>query len=120
MKDLIKEKRAKAIRRKRRSRAKTQGTKTRPRLCVNRTLNHIYAQIIDDDAGKTIAAVSDIKIKKKKDGGKIEVAKEVGKAIAKAATEKKIKKVIFDRSGNKFHGRVKALADAAREAGLEF
>jgi len=120
MKDLIKEKRAKAIRRKRRSRANIHGTKERPRLCVNKTLNHIYAQVIDDDSGKTIVSASDMKIKKKKDGGKVEVAKEVGKAVAKAAIEKKIKKVIFDRSGNKFHGRVKALADAAREAGLEF
>lgn len=120
MKDLIKEKRAKAIRRKHRSRANIYGTKDRPRLCVNRTLSHIYAQVIDDDAGKTIVAVSDIKIKNKKDDGKIEVAREVGKAVAKAALEKNIKKVIFDRSGNKFHGRVKALADAAREAGLEF
>jgi large subunit ribosomal protein L18 len=120
MKDLIKEKRAKAKRRAHRSRAKIHGTKERPRFCVNRTLNHIYAQVIDDDAGKTIVAFSDMKIKKNKDGGKIGVAKEVGKAVAEAAIEKKIKKVIFDRSGNKFHGRVKALADAAREAGLEF
>ncbi|NIP32722.1 50S ribosomal protein L18 [Candidatus Saccharibacteria bacterium] len=120
MKDSIKQKRAKAVRRKHRIRAKIHGTKVRPRLCVTKTLNHIYAQVIDDDSGKTIAAASDMKIKKKKGAGKLEVAQEVGKLVAKAAVEKKVKKVIFDRSGYKYHGRIKALAEAAREAGLEF
>jgi large subunit ribosomal protein L18 len=121
MKDLIKQKRAKAVRRKHRVRAKVHGTKARPRFCVTKTLNHIYAQIIDDDSGKTIAAANDMKIKKKKKGaGKTEVAREVGKLVAKAAADKKVKKVIFDRGSYKYHGRIKVLAEAAREAGLEF
>lgn len=101
-------------------RAKIYGTSDRPRLAVSKTLSHIYAQLIDDVAGKTIAAESDLKVKPKKGATKTDIAREVGKAIAKAAAEKKVKKVVFDRGGNKYHGRIKALAEAARESGLEF
>lgn len=98
-------------------RAKIKGTSERPRLVVFRSLNSIYAQIIDDSAGKTLCAASDMKSKKK---GKVEKAKEVGQNIGKLAKEKKIGSIVFDRAGYKYHGRVKALADAAREAGLVF
>lgn len=120
MKDFNKQKREVAARRQKRARSKIFGTKERPRLCVTKTLDHIYAQLIDDAAGKTIAAASDMGLKKTKDGGKIGKAQGVGKEIARLALEKKVKKVVFDRSGNKFHGRIKALAEAAREGGLEF
>ena len=98
-------------------RAKITGTKKRPRLCVFKSANHIYAQLIDDESGKVLAAVSDIKIKK---GAKVAHAMEVGKLIAKNATAKKIEKVVFDRGGFVFHGRIKAVADGAREGGLKF
>ena len=90
----------------------------RPRLTVYRSLNHIYAQIIDDEAGKTLVASSTLALKI--GGNKTEAAKQVGADIAKKATEKGIKQVVFDRGAYKYHGRVKALAEAAREAGLEF
>jgi len=106
--------------RKKRTRAKTFGTKERPRLCVFRSLKHIYAQIVDDTEGKTLVSASDLELKKKKGMKKVEIAKEVGKLIAKKALEKKIEKVSFDRSGYKYHGRVKALAEGAREGGLKF
>lgn len=93
------------------------GTETRPRLCVFRTNAHIYAQIINDVDGLTIVATSDIKSKK---GTKVESAKRVGEEIAKLALKKDIKTVVFDRGGFKYHGRVKALADGAREGGLQF
>lgn len=99
------------------------GTKERPRLCVFRSLNHIYAQIIDDFEGKTLAAAStlDESIKDKIEyGGNVEAAKHVGALIAQKAREQGITKVVFDRSGYKYHGRVAALADGARENGLEF
>jgi large subunit ribosomal protein L18 len=98
-------------------RATIRGTTERPRLVVGRTLSHMYAQVIDDTAGKTICAVSDLKSKTK---GKTNRAKEVGTAIAKAAIEKKVSTIVFDRAGYRYHGRVKVLADAAREAGLKF
>src|SRR5260370_20217546 len=99
-----------------------QGSSERPRLNVYRSLNHIYAQVIDDASGKTLAAASTMRGKKgdKRTGGNVASAKEVGKAIAQRAQEKGIKKVVFDRGGDLYHGRIKALADAAREAGLEF
>lgn len=106
-----------------RVRKKISGTSDRPRLNVFRSLSHIYAQIIDDTAGTTLAAAStlDESIKGKiKYGGNKEAAKEVGKLIAARAIDKGIKQVVFDRGGYIFHGRVKELADAAREAGLEF
>ena len=100
-----------------RIRRKLAGTTERPRLNVYRSLNHIYAQVIDDQTGTTIASASTIKMKS---GGNVAAAKEIGKTIAGLAVEKGIKKVVFDRGGYLYHGRIKALADAAREAGLEF
>jgi len=106
-------------RRQKKIRARIHGSAIRPRLCVFRSINHIYSQLINDDAAEVLAYVSDkdVKIGKKT---KIEVAKEVGKAIAKKAAEKKIDTVVFDRAGFLFHGRVKALAEGAREGGLKF
>jgi len=106
-----------------RVRKKIKGTPERPRLNVFRSLNHIYAQIIDDTNGNTLVAASTIdeSLKGKiKYGGNKEAAKEVGKLIAKKAIDKGIKLVVFDRGGYLYHGRVKELAEAAREAGLEF
>jgi large subunit ribosomal protein L18 len=102
-----------------RIRAKLSGTTERPRLNVYRSLNHIYAQIIDDQKGVTIASASSLAAKAKT-GGNVASAKEIGKAIAEKAQEKGVKKVVFDRGGFLYHGRIKALAEAAREAGLEF
>jgi large subunit ribosomal protein L18 len=100
-----------------RIRRKLAGTGERPRLNVYRSLNHIYAQVIDDQKGETLVSASSIKAKT---GGNIAAAKEIGKAVAELAVAKGIKKVVFDRGGYLYHGRIKALADAAREAGLEF
>src|ERR1700753_4190629 len=102
-----------------RIRQKLAGTTERPRLNVYRSLNHIYAQVIDDAKGETIISASTLAAKIK-GGGNIASAKEVGKLVAERAIEKGIKKVVFDRGGYLYHGRIKALADAAREAGLEF
>jgi large subunit ribosomal protein L18 len=102
-----------------RIRRKLSGTEERPRLNVYRSLNHIYAQVIDDHKGETIVATSTLALKLKT-GGNVAAAKEIGKSIAEKAVEKGIKKVVFDRGGFLYHGRIKALADAAREAGLEF
>ncbi len=107
--------------RHKRVRAKVKGTTECPRLCVFRSLTHIYAQIIDDDKGETLVAYSTLSAGLKTvKGTKTEMAKEVGKGIAQLALQKGIKHVVFDRGGNKYHGRVKALADGAREGGLEF
>jgi len=100
-----------------RIRAKISGTAERPRLSVFRSNTNIYTQLIDDTKSITLAASSDHGVKK---GTKTERAAEVGKAIAKKAQEKKISTIVFDRSGYKYHGRVKAIAEAAREAGLKF
>ncbi len=100
-----------------RIRRKLSGTAARPRLNVYRSLNHIYAQVIDDQAGQTLVSASTIKMKT---GGNVAAAKEIGKAVAEKAVAQGIKKVVFDRGGYLYHGRIKALADAAREAGLEF
>lgn len=111
------------IRRHNRVRLKVEGTTERPRLAIFRSLNHIYAQIIDDSKGITIVAAStvDPAIKPAASGKKkSEEAGLVGKVIAERAVEKGISEVTFDRGGYKYHGRVKALADAAREAGLKF
>ena len=89
------------------------------RLNVYRSLNHIYAQVIDDQKGVTIVSASTLATKSKT-GGNVAAAKEIGKAIAEKAQEKGVKKVVFDRGGFLYHGRIKALAEAAREAGLEF
>jgi large subunit ribosomal protein L18 len=106
-----------------RVRTRLEGTPERPRLCVYRSLGHIYAQVVDDRTGKTLVSASslDKEVKKQvKGGGNVAAAKVVGKAVAERALAAKIQKVVFDRGGYKYHGRVKALADAAREAGLEF
>jgi large subunit ribosomal protein L18 len=105
-----------------RVRAKVSGTAERPRLNVFRSLNHIYAQIIDDASATTLASASTVvkKGEEKKAGGNIEAAALVGKLIAERAKEKGVTRVVFDRGGYLYHGRIKALADAAREAGLEF
>ena len=106
-----------------RIRKKLRGTPERPRLAVFRSGTHIYAQVVDDDAGKTLCAASsldkDLKAKLKS-GGNVAAAKEVGGLIASRAKEKGIAAVVFDRGGFQYHGRIKALADAAREAGLKF
>ena len=124
--------------RHKRVRAKIHGTAKVPRLCVFRSNRHIYAQLIDDEKGKTLVSANDLiikpktksqKVKTKNQKGekdkkmltkKIGLAYEVGKLIAKKASEKKIKKVVFDRGGYKYHGRLKALAEGARKAGLKF
>jgi len=102
-----------------RIRRKLAGTGERPRLNVYRSLNHIYAQVIDDQKGETLVSASTLK-SKAKTGGNIAAAREIGKAVAELAVKQGIKKVVFDRGGYLYHGRIKALADAAREAGLEF
>ncbi|MCL5038548.1 MAG: 50S ribosomal protein L18 [Firmicutes bacterium] len=109
--------------RHRRVRKNVSGTQERPRLSVFRSLNHIYAQIIADETGQTLAAAStlDQQVKERiKKGGNIEAARVVGEVIARRALEKGIKSVVFDRGGFLYHGRVAALAEAAREAGLSF
>ena len=103
-----------------RIRKRLAGGTDRPRLSIYRSTNHIYAQIIDDQHGKTIVAASTVEGKGKKTGGNLASAKEVGKSVAEKAKAKGITKVVFDRGGYLYHGRVKALADAAREAGLQF
>jgi large subunit ribosomal protein L18 len=104
-----------------RIRQKVKGSEQRPRLAVFRSLNHISAQLIDDTKGHTVASASSTEEAAKiKSGGNIAGAKDIGKLVAERAREKGIKKVVFDRGGYLYHGRVKALADAAREAGLEF
>jgi len=107
-----------------RLRQKVSGTPQRPRLCVNRTLKHIHAQIIDDVSGVTLAAASTVQsaVAAQVDGGKGSraAAKVVGAVIAQRAKEKGVEAVVFDRNGNKYHGAIKELADAAREAGLAF
>jgi large subunit ribosomal protein L18 len=104
-----------------RIRKKIEGTAQRPRLNVYRSLNHVYVQVIDDLKGATIVSANSAEGKKgeRKTGGNVASAKEVGKAIAERAKAKGIKQVVFDRGGYIYHGRVKALAEAAREAGLE-
>ena len=105
----------------RRIRRKLSGSPERPRLNVYRSLNNIYAQVIDDSTGSTlISASSAEKAGVVKNGGNLAGAKDIGKLVAERAKEKGVKKVVFDRGGYLYHGRVKALADAAREAGLEF
>lgn len=133
----------KRYRRHKRIRSKVSGTAGKPRLCVFRSSKHIYAQLIDDEKSKTLISASDSELKKQKSRasrsdrpqktkvkensksvkaltGKQEIACEVGKLIAKKALESKVEKVVFDRGGYKYHGRVKALAEGAREGGLKF
>ncbi len=104
--------------RHRRVRVTLSGTSEKPRLAVFRSLNHLYAQVIDDGAAKTVAAASTVELKTKGNGMKEAV--QVGKQIADKAKAAGVKQVVFDRGGFLYHGRIKALADAAREAGLEF
>lgn len=108
------------IQRKNRVRAKISGTPTRPRLSVFRSIRHIYAQLIDDEAGKTLVAVSDKNLKGIEKMNKTNISFLVGEELAKKALAKKIKKAAFDKGAYKFHGRVKALAEGARKGGLEF
>ena len=104
---------------RRRARVQIKGTKERPRLSVFRSLKNISAQLIDDTTGKTLVSAT-VKDTKSKKGTKAEIANEVGRVLAVKALEKGIKKVVFDKRSYKFHGRLKALADGAREGGLEF
>jgi large subunit ribosomal protein L18 len=109
-----------------RQRKRISGTKERPRLSVFRSVTHIYAQIIDDMSGQTLASASSVEptlkaaFETKVRGGNLKGAEAVGKAIAERSIEKGIKRVVFDRSGFLYHGRIRAVADAARKAGLEF
>ena len=105
-------------RRKVRIRRKVQGTPARPRLTVFRSSKHIYAQVIDDTQGQTIVSASSAKAEA--EGSKLEAAKVVGDQVAKACLQKGVEQVVFDRSGYQYHGRVRALAESAREAGLKF
>ncbi|MDP2709236.1 MAG: 50S ribosomal protein L18 [bacterium] len=116
--DVNKIKQAKRLRRKGRVRAKVSGSAGCPRLSVFRSNRGIYAQLIDDQAGKTLAAVSAPEIKDK--SKKSDISFEAGKLIAKKAADQKIVKAVFDRNGYKYHGRVKALAEGARAGGLKF
>lgn len=102
-----------------RIRKNIKGTAEKPRLAVYRSLKHIYAQLIDDNKGHTLVAASTKELKLE-NGGNKEAAKQVGDLLGKKAVEKGIKTVVFDRGGNLYHGRVKAVAEGAREAGLEF
>jgi large subunit ribosomal protein L18 len=103
-----------------RIRARVAGSADRPRLAVYRSLKHIYAQVIDDRAGRTLVSASSNEKSAKTNGGNLTGAKEIGRAVAERAKAKGITQVVFDRGGYLYHGRVKALAEAAREAGLEF
>lgn len=107
------------LRRVARVRSRVRGVSERPRLAVTRTLKHIYAQVIDDASGRTLAAASDKDVKAK-DAKPMEVATRVGTLVAERAAAKKITRVVFDRRDKRYHGRVKALADGARAGGLEF
>ena len=107
------------VRRHARVRKNISGTAERPRLNVFRSAKHIYAQVIDDTTGKTLLSCSSLELKLE-NGGNIEAAKKVGEAIAKKCLENNIESIRFDRGGYVYHGRVQALADAAREAGLKF
>lgn len=112
------------LKRKKSIRTKIHGTTARPRLCVFRSAKHIYTQIIDDESGQTLVSASTVAPELRSAllgaGGNIKAAKLVGALVAKKALEKGIKQVVFDRSGFLYHGRVKAVADSAREGGLEF
>jgi large subunit ribosomal protein L18 len=111
-------------RRQKRVRKRVRGTDERPRLCVFRSAKHIYAQVISDESGRTLAAASTLSKELRetlpRGNGKIAAARQVGALIAQRCLERSISRVVFDRNGFLYHGRVKALAEAAREAGLEF
>ena len=121
--DRSKEKYIARHKRQKRVRKKIIGTRQRPRLSVFKSLKHIYAQVIDDDAGNTLIAASTLSSELKDSAstqGNISAAQQVGTLIARRAKEHQIESVVFDRGGNLYHGRIKALADAAREEGLRF
>lgn len=121
--DKLKAKKVALERRHRRVRGKVSGTAERPRLCVTRTSAHIYAQVIDDVNGRTVAQASTVDKELKgdlKSGANIDAAKAVGEAVGRRAVEAGVTEVVFDRGGRLYHGRVKALADGARSAGLKF
>ena len=112
--------RGQRIKRHARVRGKISGTAERPRLCVFRSESNIYAQIIDDVAGATLVAASTVEKGFEGNGGNVEAAKKIGATIAERALQKGIEEVVFDRGGYIYHGRVKALAEGAREGGLKF
>jgi large subunit ribosomal protein L18 len=122
----IKTKDDRRVRIKHRIRKRVQGTEARPRLTIFRSIAHMYVQVVDDMTGRTIASASTVEptvkggLKKAERGSNIAGAKAIGKTIAERLIEKGVKHVVFDRNGFLYHGRVKAVADAAREAGLEF
>jgi len=118
MANITKQKKARQYLRARRVRARIQGTTERPRLSVKRSLKHIYAQIIDDEAQKTLVAASDKDLSEIKGKHPLEIAREVGKIIAERAKKSGVQSVVFDRGSYLYHGRVAALAEGAREAGL--
>jgi len=112
-------KRQKRYKRHKRVRSKVVGAKDRPRLSIFRSNQHIYLQLVDDGQGRTLASASDLSVKKK-GLTKVQIAKEVGTILAKKILSQKIKKIVFDRSGYKYHGRVKAVAEALRKQGVKF
>jgi len=119
----IQEKSIARMRRQKRVRKKVLGTDGRPRVCVFRSKKHVYAQVISDDRGATLLSVSTLSkglMDKVKNTRGVEAARQVGLAVAEICKEKNIKRVVFDRNGFLYHGRVKAVADGAREGGLEF
>jgi len=120
--DKNKKKNLMQVRRHRRVRAKVSGTADRPRLSVFRSNRGMFLQLIDDTRGLTVASASSSELKKaaKSEGGKVSVSQELGKLLAQKAKDKKITQAVFDRGANKYHGRVKAAAEGAREGGLEF
>ena len=118
--DLSKVKRIKRALRHRRVCKRFSGSAAKPRLCVFRSLQHIYAQIVDDDTGATLASASSVSACKGEYGGNTKAAEKVGAALAELAKSKSIEAVVFDRGGYQYHGRVAALADAARKGGLKF
>lgn len=120
---LIKKKRMGHLRRRKRVRQKVSGTGNRPRLAVFRSLKHIYAQLINDELGETVAEASTLSPELKENlsnGGNIAAAERVGALIAQKAKQREIEGVVFDRGGHLYHGRIKALAEAARAEGLKF
>jgi large subunit ribosomal protein L18 len=121
MKKVVASRTSSRIKRHERLRLRLSGTDTRPRLAVFRSLSHIYAQVIDDASGTTLAAASSLEADLRgTTGTKSEDAKRVGQLVAQRAKDAGIDKVVFDRAGFKYHGRVRSLAEAAREAGLDF
>ncbi|MDQ6696812.1 MAG: 50S ribosomal protein L18 [Actinomycetota bacterium] len=120
MSDSSKQKREARLRRHRRVRKKVRGTSERPRLAVFRSNKHISAQVIDDRAGHTLAAASTVEPELRASGGNVAAATRVGELVAQRATSAGVETVVFDRGGFMFHGRVAALAEAARKGGLEF